>query len=259
MDFSNLGLGLVLRLINQCLDESIVGIGLFGGIGLFVGIVLAIVAKRAGWFTRNNAFRPVGFIYPIYIPLLFGISASAVGGTWYAQDEFIREVPGTITPNMRDGFVGFQRFVRMSWSDIERQQIPFSALVGHFTDGISYDPPEDIEDWSMDFKIDMANEYGPRTARWGLECVVHNMMLRENSATGISALSEDEYERAAVILAHEKDVLDYEDDFWAEVDAAITTRINDHFSGVYLRLLGVFALLLLLPVIETIFNLRRKA
>ena len=256
MDIFNLGLGVVLNLINQILDQAYAGMKWYGAVGFITGIVIYFVGLRIKLFQRKKkSLRLLTGFYSLFLPILLGAYGVVWGGLHHSHQEFVAAVPDSVTPMTKISYTGYQFFVTQNWNSIERQSIPFKETVYDFTAGIQFEPY--MDDWMENQKVELANQMAPMTTRWGIESIVESAMTykNEDQPTG---MSEEEYSQKAFIMAQKADIYNYPDDFWTQVDTATVSRIDGYFTLLNWQAFGIFVVLLMLPVIEVLLNWRKR-
>lgn len=256
MNLTNLGLGSVLNLMNACIDHALIGMAIYGAVGLLAAWILVRMAKRSGLFWRKKpSLRFLKSLYPIYFFVVLGLGGVAFGGIHFAKTELVERIPRDVTPLNQISFTGYQYVIIKNWDAIHAQNVPFDYTVDKHLSEIHFEPM--TADWTEAQMINAANDFGPTMSRWGLEGIIRCAM-DEQGINPDDASSEEERSAMWLAATRDADIINYPDAFWTRVDSYTVEQLKAHWVGFYFKVIGGILLLLLLPIIETIFNYKRS-
>ena len=105
--------------------------------------------------------------------------------------------------------------------------------------------------------VKAANDFGPIMSRWGIEGIIRCAMDEQGTSPD-AATTEEERSVLWLTATRDADIINYPDDFWTRVDQYTIDQVKAFWSGIYIKIAGAILLLLLIPVIETIFNYKRS-
>lgn len=230
---------------------------IYGAVGLVVGLIIVITAQKYLLFVRTKrSLKWLRIAYGIYLPVVCVVAGLTFGGLFYAKKELVRQVPDEIRRLNQVSFSGYQYTVIKNWDAIMQQQVPFDYTVQRHVDEIMFEPYND--DWAEGRKTEMANGMAPHIAKWGIEGIVESQLQKSTVAQAASEMTEEEASRVRLEAVKQVDLLAPEEDFWAAADAYTVEKINGYWQPFFMRLFGLFGVLLLLPFVETIFNFKRS-
>ncbi len=203
---------------------------IFAVIGLAIGILLVWLGRRWNLFQRSSAaWTALARINYVLLPLLFlglGACLGGVFGAKSATDSFISKNATTIGQYSFEYFSGFQKYVRESLSSSSDKNLSVSQAVARH---LSTDPA--IESGS----------------------VLQRAAFELNSAAvqqGLKSLMRTGMQKDSLELLRKADLSKMTAGTFVSVPRMLLLRSSMFFFDYYTRILGLFGLLLLIPVLE---------
>lgn len=247
----------ILGLIDQCIDELIWAMFLYGAIGLAVGLLLILIGRKKGLFRRKHVvMRLLVGAYQIFIPLLFAYTTGALGAVWTAEKFTKEQVHSEITPLTKTTFPAYQMFLQFNWNRITGSKMNFHETMEEYLDFIGFQPEKDT--WKEIWKAKLANEIVPKVATWSMEAVVH--AARRIAEEEAAKVKESETPvTTALALARSMDIDNYKKRYWELVEEETNERIHGFYIPFYKTILHQFLFLMIIPCLEIlVFIITRR-
>jgi len=228
---------------------SIVGsVLLYTVIGLIVSIAVMVFVKSKKLARRKNMFW--NFLTNLHYPLIliaFLVTGPILGGTRALHSMVSGIVSHYLSPTIEEKVGNIQHAIISAWSE-EASDFPASTqdTVDHLVKTLHYTPAPD--EFFGEEKADLLN--------WLIDDLGSSIVGSTVSAMASVAIGEVESIGALVFPVQEIRATDYSyfgKRIAQSVDATVSSYIDSFFSGFYVKILGILALFMAIPVVEMLF------
>lgn len=253
MEFFELGIERIHRLISDCFLLATIRGLLFGFVFLAAGILIVFFCRRFHFFKRGNrVMQFVALSYYFYIPFVFLLGGFAVGAALATKDFFAKETKKSISPLMKLVFPTYQSHVNTHWDRVVQTRMSFTQTLDEYVNEIKFEPRSD--EFKERFSTYAANIMVPKITRWGIESVVNtarDIALKQSEEQGYIETSKVK----ALLIVHSLSMFDYPPGLWEETNTRLEEKLTYFFGGMAGNIFLVFLLMLVFPLVETVLYL----
>ncbi len=260
MEFFELGIGRISRLISDCFLMAAKGGLIFGIAFLLLSILLLVICRKYNLLKRDTRWlNVIARSYNFYLPVIFLVFGFALGATLASKEYFSFETKKSISPLMKLIFPAYQSNVNTHWARVVQTKMTFHETVDEYVDEIKLTPRNN--EFYEQFTIFTANLMVPKITRWGIESVIESareLALKQSEEQGYIETNKVK----ALLIAHSLSMFNAPAGLWDETNLKLEEKAGYFISGIAKNILLVFVLLILFPVFEIIFSvtyLKRKS
>lgn len=250
MEFFELGIERIHKLIFDCFSLAFQRGLLFGIIALLLGIILVLLSHKYALFKRESSvLRVIAYTYNFYIPTILCIGGFALGASLATGDFFAKETKTSISPLMKLVFPTYQSHVNIHWARVIQTKMTFTQTVDEYVQEIKFTP----RDASLNEGVAtyVANMMVPKITRWGVESVVssaRDIALKQSEEQGYVETSKVK----ALLIVHTMSMFNYPPGLWEESNKRLEDKLTYFFLGIAGNIALVLLLLLTIPFIEVL-------